>query len=92
MLDLCSLCGLHVRRSESRCPFCGAAELWRAPTVGRLGRSAILALGASVAACGPACPKDDSLTPATQVVTLPDGGTQVQYLPVPVYGTAPPCR
>jgi hypothetical protein len=61
--------------------------------VGRLGRSAVIALGASVAACGgPACPKEEARPTPMQVVTLPDGGTELQPMPIAIYGTAPPCR
>ena len=57
-------------------------------TTGRLGRTALLAL----AACGPPnCPKADS-APHMQVVTLPDGGTELQPMPIAIYGTAPPCK
>ena len=94
MLDLCLSCARHVRRGELRCPFCGSA-LARSSLVtprSRLGRSALLAIGASVAACGPPnCPKDDR-PPPMQTVTLEDGGTELQPMPIAIYGTVPPCK
>jgi hypothetical protein len=96
MLDLCSSCARHVRRAEPRCPFCGSALAHTAVIAprSRLARTAIFALGAGVAACGPPnCPKDDSPSPAAmQTITLADGGTELQPMPIAIYGTAPPCR
>ena len=62
----CPLCERHVRATEAACPFCGAtADFAKIPVVGmpkaRLGRAAMFAFGATVAATlsTAACGSDD---------------------------------
>lgn len=67
-LTPCDGCHRHVRSSEARCPFCGAAVSsamrGRVPRIpqGRLGRAAMMAIGATVATtgCGGASESDSS--------------------------------
>jgi len=94
MLYVCSSCGRHVRVTDAACPFCGtkAHRTTFVAVPARLGRSALIALAAT--ACGgPNCPpQQQQQTPATQIVQLEDGGTQVVPMPIAIYGTAPPCH
>jgi hypothetical protein len=51
----CPSCARHVRAPAAVCPFCGASVALEArprPVLPRLGRAAVLAAGASLAACG----------------------------------------
>lgn len=59
-----------------------------------MARAAIVALGAGVAACGgPKCAPAPNPPAPMQVVTTEDGGTELQPLPIAMYGTVPvPCR
>lgn len=55
----CPHCARHVRAPASVCPFCGGAVALtpRAPVVlPRLGRAALFAASATLAACGPSSP------------------------------------
>jgi hypothetical protein len=70
-LEPCPHCRRHVRTDETVCPFCSAAIAQamanapaRAVPQGRLGRAALLAFGASVAAAsGEGCDDDRNVVP-----------------------------
>ena len=78
-LVACIACHRHVLASEDACPFCGHAqppELWRAPGPPmpdkRLGRAAMFAFGAALAAAG--CGDSHTGDDAGGDAALADGG------------------
>lgn len=84
----CSGCGRHVRASDSACPFCGHAiesdaSLRAAPRPNgaRIGRAAIFAFGATLAAtsaiaCSPSNPGGDA---QAQDGSVQDAGNMALY-------------
>lgn len=91
----CAGCGRHVRTSDAACPFCGQSiesdATSRAPgrTHGaRLGRAAIFAFGATIAAtaaaCSPASNPDASGNDAQVQDSAPDAGNMALYGGPPV--------
>lgn len=89
----CSGCERHVRADDEACPFCGAAvEAPPEPTgrrpVGRLGRAAMFAFGASLALAG--CADDrDPPAPAYGTPPMDAGPTDDAGGPAPAYGAVP---
>jgi hypothetical protein len=92
-LTPCPECQRHVRKSETRCPFCGnAVSLAHIPAPAlprkRLGRAATFAFGASVvgATALVGCGDDDSGAPVP-VYGAPSGGSS--FAGSAVYGAPP---
>jgi len=94
-LVACLGCQRHVRSSEPRCPFCDAdvvvpAEPLRRP-IGRLGRAALFAFGATLGATSIGC--GESTTPLYGAPpedggSMSDAGTDSGG-PAPAYGAVP---
>lgn len=90
-LVVCRGCSRHVREDESRCPFCGGAELG-APRRLRietktLTRAAAMAVGASLAvasACG------GSTTDGSDAGPIADASTDDAVTYAPAYGMPSP--
>jgi hypothetical protein len=88
----CTACARHVRRTETRCPFCGAAVAFASPARGpseRLGRAALFAFGTAVATSAIGCGTKTNLgVGAGEVI---DSAVDRDAGGVPVlYGGAPP--
>lgn len=86
-LTACSGCQRHVRVSEGACPFCGAeVDAASAPPVpvdlGRLGRAALFAFGATLGATAVGC--DSAPAPAYGAPPIDAG--QDAGGPAPAYG------
>lgn len=89
-LITCGGCGRHVRVDEGNCPFCDAEvvaprEPGRVP-LGRLGRAALFAFGATLGATSVGCV--DSTTPTD--AGFDAGGPAPAYGAVPVDAGPPP--
>jgi len=95
----CAGCGRHVRTSDTACPFCGQtieSDASRAPSRphgARLGRAALFAFGATIAAtaaaCSPASNPDASSPDAGMQDSAPDAGNMAVYGGPPVDSGAP---
>lgn len=96
----CAGCGRHVRTSDAACPFCGhtiesdASARATARTHGaRLGRAALFAFGATIAAtaaaCSPASNPDASGPDAQVQDSAPDAGNMALYGGPPADSGAP---
>lgn len=74
----CSACGRHVRASEEACPFCGATVSASASSLpspaakSRLGRAALFAFGATIAATTASCAADRGPAPLYGAPPPPD--------------------
>jgi hypothetical protein len=89
----CLSCGRHVRASESACPFC-RASLEPTPTppsgaaVGRLGRAALFAFGATTVVAASASVEGCNVAPAYGTPPI-DSGMVDSGGPSPLYGGPP---
>lgn len=88
-LIACTGCQRHVRSDETSCPFCGAGVVAPPPgpprTIGRLGRAALFAFGATLGATTAGCV--DSAVPLYGAPAV-DAGADASN-PAPLYGGAP---
>ncbi len=92
----CAGCGRHVRTSDAACPFCGhaiesdaASRAVPRSNGARLGRAALFAFGATIAAtaaaCSPATPGNDAAADSQ----VQDSGTMALYGGPPVDSGVP---
>ena len=91
-LTPCPECQRHVRKTETRCPFCGeAVSLAHVPAPvlphKRLGRAATFAFGASVVGATALIGCDDDMGNAAPPYGLPPGGSS--FAGSAVYGAPP---
>jgi hypothetical protein len=101
-LSPCPHCARHVRVSAARCPFCGLeVSLTARPRLllPRVGRAALFAAGATLAACGSSSPPEqgaetsgsESTDPSTPGPGAGDVGAPVALYGAPVDdGQGPP--